>query len=416
MGLSKEQLRRRSRALRQGVKRGRACAACVALANVVALALGLAQVSLGGAYDPALDARCVRTLKETQRSWFEHRACHYSAREARADFIAAELALTVRARHAPGPCVVMTIGLPEPGSGREGDDARVMRRRGSVDAGMATKMGFWVNAMANAGAFECETRTYVDERAVETLSATLKDLGHDNSMVEKLWNDRRVSRQLDEEFEQIAKTSPKAKLTVLINDAKRSRSQFARFKKGLASGKVSTIIWRREITSKAQRKALLGEVKLVAQYGYSVYLAGASADADGKATPTAYLRVDHGAWDDIFATPNSGIELTIVAVARDNKFKTLLDQTFGLCPVKTSVLNFNEPKGHSCHCDSDRFTDEMADSKCSLQSRLGLGTSTYNWFSSLLSGRTDTDAAGVSELEEALGGKIDSDERKLARR
>jgi hypothetical protein len=119
MGLSKEQLRRRSRALRQGVKRGRACGACVGLVTILALALGLAQVSLNDAYDPALDARCVKTLKEAQRSWFEHRACHYSAREAQADFIAAELALTVRARHAPGPCVVMTLGLPEPGSGRE---------------------------------------------------------------------------------------------------------------------------------------------------------------------------------------------------------------------------------------------------------------------------------------------------------
>ena len=138
MGLSKEQLRRRSRALRQGVKRGRACAASVALATIVALALGLAQVSLNDAYDPALDARCVRTLRETQRAWFEGRACHYSAREARADFIAAELALTVRARHAPGPCVVMTIGLPEPGlrtRGRRCESDAKAGRRGRGDGG-----------------------------------------------------------------------------------------------------------------------------------------------------------------------------------------------------------------------------------------------------------------------------------------
>lgn len=58
-----------------------------------------------------------------------------------------------------------------------------------MDVGMVMKMGFWVNAMANAGAFECETRMYVDECVVEMLSVMLKDFGYDNLIVEKLWND-----------------------------------------------------------------------------------------------------------------------------------------------------------------------------------------------------------------------------------
>ena len=398
MGFTKEQLRRRERLLRIAARRGRACGALCVFSMILALFLAFQSIARAS-YDPALDARCVRDLRERQRAFFDRHACAYDAGEASADFIAAELALRVRARHAPGPCVVMTIGLPAAtDAGASGID--VLERRGSMDGALAAKMGSWVTSMTDAGAFECETRTYVDAQAVQTLKATVEKLGHDNAIVEKLWNDRKVSRQLDEDFEKAVKTSPAAKQIVLINDAKRSRSQFARFQKGLASGKVSVIIWRREITSKKQRKALLSEVRLVARFGYSVYLAGAGKDAEGKATPTAYLRVDHGAWDDIFSTPNTGIELTLVAVHREDKFKTLLDQTFGLCPVKASVLNFNERQGSSCVCDEEKFTSGIANSECSLKSRLG--SSTRNWISSFLSGRTNTDVDGISELDATL--------------
>lgn len=380
---------------------------------MIALSLGFAQVSLGPTYDPALDVRCVKELKKTQKHWFSSRACLYDTREAHADFIAAELALSVRARHSPGPCMVMTLGLPAPGPEVSRSDMDVLvhdrSSKSSPDASMDAKMAFWVNSMQGAGAFDCATKTFVDPKAVPTLTSTLESLGHHDATVETLWNDRKVGKQLDEEFDKMVRRDPKAKFTVLINDAKRSRSQFARFKRGLESGKVSTIIWRREIASKAQRKALLGEVKLVARYGYSVYLAGASVDVLGKTSPTAYLRVDHGAWDDIFSTPNTGIELTIVAVSRDNKLKALLDQTMSLCPVKSSVLNFNEPRGHSCHCDADKFVSELADSKCSLSERSRLGASTYNWLSSFLGGRTDEDAAGVEELDAALGEDFDEE-------
>ena len=109
--------------------------------------------------------------------------------------------------------------------------------------------------------------------------------------------------------------------------------------------------------------------------------------------------------------PNTGIELTLVAVARDNKFKSLLDQTFGLCPVKATVLNFNEPKGHNCHCDVDKFSDEIADPKCSLNARLG--STTYNWFWSFLTGRTKTAGVELEELEQALESFKDGDDRKM---
>ena len=122
-----------------------------------------------------------------------------------------------------------------------------------MEPGLAVNMGFWLESMLEAGAFECETRTYVDERAVATLRKTLLSRGHENAIVDKLWNDRRASRQLDEEFDNAVQSSPHAKLTVLINDAKRSRSQFARFAKGLASGKVATLIWRRDL-NKARRR------------------------------------------------------------------------------------------------------------------------------------------------------------------
>jgi len=410
MGLSKDQLRRRARTLRANARRGRACGGCIVLVTIIATALGLTQVALNPMYDPALDARCVKTLKQTQREWFETRACHYDAREGHADFVAAELALRVRAKHAPGPCVVMTVGLPTAGRDYVYSE-KVLRREGAVEPGLAVNMGFWLESMLEAGAFECETRTYVDERAVATLRKTLLSRGHENAIVDKLWNDRRASRQLDEEFDNAVQSSPHAKLTVLINDAKRSRSQFARFAKGLASGKVATLIWRREISNKAQKKALLKEVKLVTRYGYSIYLAGASVDHTGRVSPTAYLRIDHGAWDDIYSMPNTGIELTLVAVARDNKFKSLLDQTFGLCPVKATVLNFNEPKGHNCHCDVDKFSDEIADPKCSLNARLG--SSTYNWFWSFLTGRTKTAGVELEELEQALESFKDGDDRKM---
>jgi hypothetical protein len=410
MGLSKEQLKVRARVFRAGAKRGRACGFFVALVTMLSLTLGMMHAgvkSSGASYDPALDARCVKALKQKQKMWFEDRACHYDSREAHADFIAAELALRVRATHAPGPCVVLTLGLPTPGKTMD-RQAKDMLVRGfgetAVDATTESKLGFWVGSMTDAGAFECATRTYVEEKSIPTLRATLESLGHKDAVVSTLWNDRRVPKQLDEEFDDIVKESPDAKLTVLINDAKRSQSQFAKFQNGLKSGKVSTLIWRREITSKAQKAALLSEVKLVARYGYSVYLAGAHENFLGKLQPTAYMRIDHGAWDDIFATPNTGIELTLVAVAKDDKFKTLLDTTFGLCPVKSSARNFHETQSHRCECDEAKFTEDVVDAKCSLESRLSLSASTLSWFSSLLGGRTKDDITGIEELDAALGG------------
>ena len=270
--------------------------------------------------------------------------------------------------------------------------------------------------MLDAGAFTCETYTYTDERAVPVLEASLRKQGFLDAVVGKLWNDRQQAKQLDEEFEKIVKSSPNAKLTVLINDAKRSQSQFARFTKGLASGKVSTLIWRREITSAAQRKALMKEVKFVARFGYSVYLAGASQNAKGGAEPTAYLRIDHAAWDDKFATPNTGIELTIVAVPRDNKFKRLLDQSFSLCPVRSSVLNFNENKESMCACETERFSTEMAEPTCSLESRLSLTGSKNNGLWSFFAGKTTEpeDTEGFDELAAALNdvGGEDYDDSK----
>ena len=165
-------------------------------------------------YDPALDARCVRDLRERQRAFFDRHACAYDAGEASAEFIAAELALRVRARHAPGPCAVMTIGLPA-AVRADVSEIDVLERRGSMDGALAAKMGSWVTSMTDAGAFECETRTYVDVQAVQTLKATVQKLGYNNAVVEKLWNDRKVSRQLDEGFEKEVKTSPAAKQIVL---------------------------------------------------------------------------------------------------------------------------------------------------------------------------------------------------------
>ena len=112
MGLSKDQLRRRARTLRANARRGRACGGCIVLVTIIATALGLTQVALNPMYDPALDARCVKTLKQTQKEWFETRACHYDAREGHADFVAAELALRVRAKHAPGPVSYTHLTLP----------------------------------------------------------------------------------------------------------------------------------------------------------------------------------------------------------------------------------------------------------------------------------------------------------------
>ena len=131
MGLSKDQLRRRARTLRANARRGRACGGCIVLVTIIATALGLTQVALNPMYDPALDARCVKTLKQTQKEWFETRACHYDAREGHADFVAAELALRVRAKHAPGPCVVMTVGLPTAGRDYVYSE-KVLRREGAA--------------------------------------------------------------------------------------------------------------------------------------------------------------------------------------------------------------------------------------------------------------------------------------------
>ena len=411
MGLTKDQLRQRTKLLRLGARRGRLCSACVAFGTVLALVLGSLRLAYAPPYDPALDARCVKGLRSAQSEWFETRACAYDAREARADFVAAELALTVRAKHTPGPCAVLTLGLPTPSPGRfigQGLLVDETATGGSSfptgDEALARKMGFWMRSMMDAGAFTCETHTYTDERAVRVLESSLRKQGYFDAVVGKLWNDRKQAKQLDEEFEKIVKSSPNAKLTVLINDAKRSQSQFARFKKGLASGKVSTLIWRREITSTAQRKALMKEVKFVARFGYSVYLAGASQNAKGGAEPTAYLRIDHGAWDDKFATPNSGIELTIVAVPRDNKFKRLLDQSFSLCPVRSSVLNFNERADALCACETERFSTELAEPTCSLESRLALARSKRRGFWSFFMGKTTEpeDTEGFDELDVAL--------------
>lgn len=400
MGYSKEQLRRRERLHRFAVRRGRGCGAVVTFAFFTIFLLWMQTTARAGrAYDPAMDAKCVRALSMAQREFFQRRACEYDTSNAKADFIAAELALTVRKRHAPGPCVVMTLGLPR--VTRSAGDVGSVEPSVGVDGGLAAKMGSWVTSMVDAGAFECETRTFVDEKAVDALRSTLYKNGFDNVAVEKLWNERKVGKQLDEEFEEARKRSPDAKHVVLINDAQRSRSQFARFRKGLSSGKVSTIIWRREITSKTQRKALVKEMQLVSRFGYSVYIAGAGVDAEGNATPTAYLRVDHGAWDDVFATPNTGIELTIVAVQQDDKFKTLLDGTFGLCPTKATARNKNESFGPSCACDEGKFVTAPVGTQCSLKSRMG-SKSYFNWFWSFLSGRTADDVEGVAELDAML--------------
>ena len=108
--------------------------------------------------------------------------------------------------------------------------------------------------------------------------------------------------------------------------------------------------------------------------------------------------------------PNTGIELTLVAVARDNKFKSLLDQTFGLCPVKATVLNFNEPKGHNCHATSiNSPTRSLILSVAQCSSRLV----DVNWFWSFLTGRTKTAGVELEELEQALESFKDGDDRKM---
>lgn len=412
MGLTKDQLRRRTTLLRLAAKRGRVCAALLAILVVLACVFGGFIGVFGAPRDLALDTKCVRLSKAAQSQWFDSRACAYDAYEARADFVAAELALTVRAKHEPGACAVLTLGLPEPGAfdANDGEDLLALTLERSSeswfddgrDEELTRKMGFWMKSMTNAGAFECATRTYAEEDAVETLKASLAKQGHDNAIVGKLKNDRTQDRQLDEEFAKIAKASPTSKLTVLINDAKRSQSQFTHFKKGLASKKVSTLIWRREITSTTQRKALLKEVKYVARFGYSVYLAGATQNADGGAEPTAFLRIDHQLWDDKFATPNTGIELTIVAVARDNKFKRLLDESFTLCPVRSTAFNLYERGRPICVCEADRFSSEMAEPTCGLENRLSLVESKRSWFWGLFKSKPVEDTTGFEELDHAL--------------
>lgn len=231
------------------------------------------------------------------------------------------------------------------------------------EAGAKLNLDDYVLNMKASSVFDqCYTFTYTSEQNLPLAQSAMA--GVKQALVRPLWSDAHTT--LDTEFNKI--TSSVVEGTIFVKSHLRSyeSDMLAGFKTGLASGRVGALVWERAVLAAAHVRSLKDEVEFVSSFGYAVYLASAEEAEMNQQfqrvyTPSVYVRLDRGLWDNMYSVANANLVLTLVAVQQSHPFRAFLDSSQALCPV--SVDKFGNT---NCECMLENYP--AAGDDCALAS------------------------------------------------
>lgn len=330
-------------------------------------------VAAGGA--AASLAKCASRTKNAQVGFFGSHACWFDQTNS-PGWGAAKLYLDARRQVRRSgkkqsfeldKCAFVTVGLSDAdqiqGSGASGHPARGLRYP-QTPSGVAVTASTeeWLRRTAEVGAFEeCTTFTYVNEEAIDVVVQGLE--GQRQAYVQALWN--AADGSLDAEFDRIQATLLEATVFVKVHVRAFESDVFKNFQRGLRSGNVPGVVWEREVVAQNHVRTLKDEVDFFASFGYAVYLTsaqkvGLGADYEAQSAPAAYLRLDGGMWDYIYAVPNARLALSLIAVKKGHPLQRKLDTEQGLCPAYMSLVSGSM----TCECNLENF--QTVGLQCSL--------------------------------------------------
>jgi len=293
--------------------------------------------NLGRAVNSASLASCNERTKHAQVGFFSSHACWFNISR-RPDWVATRLFFQSRseamkrgldAAGSDDKCGFISIGTGQ----YDNHPADMNAYRNDPDAGAKLQLDDYVANMRAAAVFDqCYTFTYSLEKELPMAQQAMA--GIKSSLVRPLWRD--ADTTLDTEFSKISSTIVEGTIFVKIHIRAYESDLLAGFKTGLASGRVGGLVWERAVTKSEMN-----------QQFQRVY------------TPSGFMRLDRGLWDNTYAVANANLVLTVIAVQQTHPFRSFLDSRQSMCPITV------DKKGTaSCECILENFGGAADD--CSL--------------------------------------------------